>query len=96
MYTTFFMAGKPFQKPGINLILDVVFLYTNSKTLEEGNYPYRSADYAWHLILSAVSILVLTFRRWEHRNPYPDHPLLTRLSTFHLNLAFTSDHSSYP
>jgi Derlin-2/3 len=43
---------------GIPLIFDFAMLYRNSNALEEVHYPRRSADYAYHLILSAVSILV--------------------------------------
>jgi len=53
-FTSFFFAGS-----GIPLIFDFAMLYRNSNALEEEHYPRRSADYAYHLILSAVSILAL-------------------------------------
>jgi len=53
-FTSFFFAGS-----GMSLIFDIAMLYRNSTALEEGHYSRRSADYAYHLILSAASIIVL-------------------------------------
>ncbi|KAF8324284.1 DER1-domain-containing protein [Cantharellus anzutake] len=53
-YTSFFFAGS-----GIDFIFNVAMLYRNSNALEEGQYARRSADYAWHLLISAVSIIAL-------------------------------------
>jgi len=44
---------------GITFIFNVAMLYRNSNALEEGQYGQRSSDYAWHLIISAVSIIAL-------------------------------------
>jgi len=53
-FTSFFIAGT-----GIDFIFNIAMLYRNSNSLEEGQYAQRSADYAWHLIISAISIIAL-------------------------------------
>ncbi len=53
MLTRYVRSGQ-----GITFIFNVAMLYRNSNALEEGQYGQRSSDYAWHLIISAVSIIV--------------------------------------
>jgi len=54
IFTSFFLGSS-----GINYIFDIVMLYRNSDSLESSHYPGRSADYAWQLLLAAVSIIML-------------------------------------
>lgn len=53
-FTSLFFAGS-----GINFIFDFAMLYRNSDSLESAQFAGRSADYAWQLLINAISILAL-------------------------------------
>ncbi|TFK28487.1 DER1-domain-containing protein [Coprinopsis marcescibilis] len=55
LYTSFFLGS-----PGINFIFEVAMLYRTSNQLETGVYESRSGEYAWHLFLSAVALVIST------------------------------------
>jgi Derlin-2/3 len=44
---------------GLSYIFDLVMLYRTSNGLETSDFLYRSADYAWQLILASLAVLSL-------------------------------------
>ncbi|EJT99452.1 DER1-domain-containing protein [Dacryopinax primogenitus] len=71
--TSFLYGGS-----GITFLFDLLTLYRNSVALEEGIYSGRSYDYAYHLLLSSLAILIinLPLRSYLH-----SHTLLLSLVT---------------
>ncbi|EIN08950.1 DER1-domain-containing protein [Punctularia strigosozonata HHB-11173 SS5] len=66
LWSSFFLGSS-----GINYIFDFVMLYRTSDGIESANYASRSADYAWHLLLSAISIIALNtpLHSYTHTRP---------------------------
>jgi len=55
LWSSFFLGSG-----GINYIFEFVMLYRTSDQLESGQYLRRSADYAYQLLVAALSIIVVS------------------------------------
>lgn len=72
-FTSMFFAGT-----GLNFIFDFIMLYRNSESLESIQFTGLSSDYAWQLMINAVSILCLNM---PLRSMFHFRPLLLSLIT---------------